>query len=29
VSASVALKRDGRVTVEAVRWFMRLNQDIP
>ena len=26
VSASVALKRDGRVTVEAVRWFMRLNK---
>jgi len=26
MSASVALKRDGRVTVEAVRWFMRLNK---
>jgi len=28
VPASVVLKQDGRVTVEAVRWYMRLGQDI-
>jgi hypothetical protein len=28
VPASVALKHDGRVTDEAVRWFMRIGQDI-
>jgi hypothetical protein len=28
VPASVALKRDGRVTEEAVAWFARLGSDI-
>jgi len=28
VPASVALKRDNRITDEAVGWFMRLSQDI-
>ena len=28
VPASVVLKRDGRVTAEAVQWFVRLGDDI-
>jgi hypothetical protein len=28
VPASVDLKRNGRVTDEAVRWYMRVDQDI-